>query len=179
MESFVKHISDKIPDRFEWAVDLLRIQPSQFILEIGCGTGILAEQICKAISAGRLTAIDRSEDRIAKAVNRNDRFITSGIAGFRTSEFASADLPHAAYDTIVAFNVNFFWKNAPGEMKLIRRLLKSSGKLFVFYQPPPDGEDNIPTQIQKNILDQGFRILSTETKTFESSPAYCIIAMPS
>jgi ubiquinone/menaquinone biosynthesis C-methylase UbiE len=179
MESFVKHISGNIPDRFEWAIDLLRIHPSHRILEIGCGTGVLAEQICKALSGGSLTAIDRSEDRITKAVNRNDRFIISGIADFRTAEFASLELPEADFDTIIAFNVNFFWKNASEEMGRVRRLLKPGGSLFVFYQPPANEDNNILTQIKESILNQGFHILTTETATFEPAPAYCIIAMPS
>jgi ubiquinone/menaquinone biosynthesis C-methylase UbiE len=179
MESFVKHISDNIPDRFEWAIDLLRIDPSHRILEIGCGTGMLAEQICKALSGGGLTAIDRSEDSISKAVNRNDRFIISGIADFKAAEFASLDLPAGMYDTIIAFNVNFFWNNASEEMHSIRRLLKPGGKLFVFYQPPANEENNILSLIKEGIVTHGFRILTTETEDFEPAPAYCIIAMTS
>jgi ubiquinone/menaquinone biosynthesis C-methylase UbiE len=178
MESFVKHISDNIPDRFEWAIELLRINPSHRILEIGCGTGILAEQVCKTLSAGSLTAIDRSEDRIQQAVNRNDRFIISGIADFRTAEFASLDLPAGAYDTIIAFNVNFFWSHASVELNRVHQLLKPGGKLFVFYQPPAAEENNILAKIKESISQQGFRILSTETEVFEPAPAYCIIAVP-
>jgi 16S rRNA A1518/A1519 N6-dimethyltransferase RsmA/KsgA/DIM1 with predicted DNA glycosylase/AP lyase activity len=35
----------KINERFSWAVSVISISPTDHILEIGCGAGILTEQI--------------------------------------------------------------------------------------------------------------------------------------
>ena len=46
----------KIPSRFIWAAGLLDIKPANKILEIGCGAGLLAEQIANKLRTGSLTA---------------------------------------------------------------------------------------------------------------------------
>ncbi len=48
------------PERFNWALEHMYINPNNSILEIGCGAGILAELILEQLTAGFFTAIDRS-----------------------------------------------------------------------------------------------------------------------
>jgi trans-aconitate methyltransferase len=48
-----------IPPRIKWAVDLMDPQPSDSVLEIGCGPGPGAELICERLETGKLFAIDR------------------------------------------------------------------------------------------------------------------------
>lgn len=176
MESFVKHSSNDIPDRFEWAIEVMKIQPSDSVLEIGCGTGILAEQICKTLSGGSFTAVDRSEEMITKAMKRNERFIISGIASFTPAEFTKARFPHHAYDSIVAFNVNFFWKKVDAELIMIKRILKPAGRLFVFHQPPSSADTVDLKMAREKLSENGFHVVKTKSKPFHPATAYCMIA---
>jgi len=51
-------------ERFLWAAKLLDVQPSNTVLEIGCGAGIFAEQIAHRLTTGKLTAVDKSKPMI-------------------------------------------------------------------------------------------------------------------
>ncbi len=123
----------KINERFLWAVEVLDIKPSDHLLEIGCGAGILAEQIGGRLAAGTITAVDSSAAMIKIATRKN-----VANAHFIASDFASAALPDNAYNKILAFNVNFFWKEPSKELALIRKYLQDNGRLYVFYQAPYD-----------------------------------------
>lgn len=45
----------KTPERFIWAANLMKIQPHQHILEIGCDAGLLAEKIIEKLGDGYFT----------------------------------------------------------------------------------------------------------------------------
>ena len=49
-----------IPDRVRWAVDQLRLQPDDRVLEIGGGPGAAAELICSRLDRGWLLRQGRS-----------------------------------------------------------------------------------------------------------------------
>ena len=53
-------------ERFLWAISILQIQPRDEVLEIGCGGGLLVEQIAARLETGRITAIDRSAAMIVE-----------------------------------------------------------------------------------------------------------------
>ena len=59
-----------IPPRIRWAVDLMDVQPSDHVLEIGCGPGFGAELICERLETGKLFAIDRSESGVDRTKRR-------------------------------------------------------------------------------------------------------------
>ncbi|SIN75779.1 class I SAM-dependent methyltransferase [Chitinophaga niabensis] len=161
----------KINERFTWAVDVLNIKPSDHLLEIGCGAGILAEQIGGRLTAGTITAIDSSAAMIKIASRKN-----IANAHFITSDFASAALPGNAYHKILAFNVNFFWKDPATELALIRKYLKRNGKLYVFYQAPYDITITAAKPIEEKLRSQGYKIVDTIFKKLSPASAFCIVA---
>jgi ubiquinone/menaquinone biosynthesis C-methylase UbiE len=101
----------KLPERFLWAADVLNIKPNHSILEIGCGTGLLAEEICSRPPGGKFVGIDRSAAMIEKATKRNHASIETGKASFLMAEFKDVTLPKSSFHTIAAFSVNFFWQD--------------------------------------------------------------------
>jgi precorrin-6B methylase 2 len=58
-----------IADRIRWAVDVLAVSPSDRLLEIGCGNGAAVASICRALTDGSITAIDRSDTMIRIALS--------------------------------------------------------------------------------------------------------------
>ena len=127
----------KLNERFAWAASVLNGKPTDHFLEIGCGSGILAEQIAIQLTSGTITAIDKSKAMIKMAYKRNIRFIETGRAIFIIGDFAKSQLGQS-FDKIFGFNVNVFWKNPSRELELIKRYLKPKGHLYIFYQAPYD-----------------------------------------
>lgn len=165
-------------NRFLWAAGLMQLDAASDVLEIGCGAGLLAEQICQQLSSGSLTAIDRSVPMIEKAIKRNHRFVESGKVRFVCADFLQVAVPAASVDIITAFNVSFFGKESPQQMERIRTSLKPAGKLFVFLQAPFEINLQYATPFRENLLRNGFEIIGTELKKLHPVSACCIIAQP-
>lgn len=170
---------NKIPERFVWAAERLDIQPSDRILEIGCGAGLLAEEIAGKLLRGSFVAIDQSPAMLEKAKKRNGKFIEQGISEFLLSNFAKASLPETRFDKIVAFNVNFFWKNPKTALQKIREMLVEEGKLYVLYQSPFEIDLAAAQPVKKKLLENSFDILDIRLKKFSPAAAFCIEAKPS
>lgn len=166
------------PDRFLWAVELMKIKPDEHVLEIGCGAGILSDLIAGHMVTGSVLAIDKSSPMIDKAKKRNHHHITRGKSDFVVAEFSKYHLPAACFDRIVAFNVNFFWKESGKEMETIRHGLKKDGLLYIFYQAPFEINLSAAEPIRKNLLECSFDILDIKLKKLLPTSAICVIARP-
>ena len=69
-----------IPPRIRWAVDLMDVQPSDHVLEIGCGPGYGAEMICERLTDD--PRIDASD--VTVEVNQGVVRLTGGVDERRT-----------------------------------------------------------------------------------------------
>jgi SAM-dependent methyltransferase len=165
-----------VSPRYHWAMDMLDVQSADSILEIGCGPGLLAWLICQRLQRGKYAAIDRSALMIAKARKRNAGSIISGTAEFIVRDFAKAELQATRFDKVVAFNVNFFWKNPREELKIIRSVMKTEGSLFVFYQAPYEITVEAAAPIERNLKENGFTVVSTRAKKLLPTSAFCVHA---
>lgn len=85
--------------RLLWAVETLAVEPTDHVLEIGCGHGVAVSMICDKLTGGKITGIDRS----AKAV-------------FRATTLDAADLEGARFNKIFAVNVNPRLSVSPGHV---------------------------------------------------------------
>ncbi|MFA6300577.1 MAG: class I SAM-dependent methyltransferase, partial [Nocardioides sp.] len=81
--------ANTIPTRIRWAVDFMDVQPSDHVLEIGCGPGAAAELICGRLVSGKLFAIDRSESGVDRTKRRNAEYIESGRLTVRQIDLAT------------------------------------------------------------------------------------------
>lgn len=171
-------MSSKVPERFIWAREIMALKPTDSVLEIGCGTGILAELIGESLPEGSLLAIDQSEAMICKAEKRNAIFIGAGISEFRTCSLSNARFPDGHFDKMVAFNVNTFRKNSGKELAMIRKALKPDAELFLFYQHPYETDLSAAEPVIKVLEENKFEITGTAIKKFKPTSSYCILSKP-
>ena len=176
----MQHISDamKTRERFAWAAGVVAPQPGDHLLEIGCGAGLLVEQLSGRLAGGTLTAVDRSAAMIGQATRRNQAPVATGKVTFRQGDFLRVQLPRAAYDKVVAFNVNFFWQDAAQEMRLIKNLLPPRGLLFVFHQTPNGTDARAAALIGDQLRRHSFLVQDLLHRHLPAAPPFCIIATP-
>lgn len=130
-------MTSAVPDRVRWAVETLDVQPSDRVLEIGCGSGVAAGMICERLVEGRMLAIDRSAVQIERARRRNDAHLASGRLSLDVVELADMHVGDARFDKVFAINVNLFWLGpARAEVDAVRRALAPGGRLLLFYETP-------------------------------------------
>lgn len=165
-------------ERFIWASTVLDIRSQDRVLEIGCGAGLLVEQIANELDSGCITALDRSAPMIRLALKRNAASVSGGKAKFVSLDFSDSTFKKSEFDKIIAFNVNFFWKAPERELEIIRKILKPTGQLFIFYQAPTWINIEAAEPIKENLKKNSFEILDTIFKKMAPTPAFCIKAKP-
>src|SRR6185503_8129041 len=134
----------------KWAVDLMDPQPSDSVLEIGCGAGAAAELICERLETGKLFAIDRSESGVDRTKRRNQKYVDAGRLVVRQIDLATLRVPVKRLNKVFAFNVNLFYEAARPELV-----------------------PNIVKKASENLLRGGFRVSVVEQK---APPVIGIIA---
>src|SRR3712207_5910112 len=155
-----------IPPRIRWAVDLMDVQPSDQVLEIGCGPGAGAELICSRLETGKLFAIDRSESGVDRTKRRNQKYVDAGRLVVRQIDLATLRVPVKRLTKVFAFNVNLFWvRECDDEVALLHERVLPGGSVFLFYDA--SRPDQVPTMVEKAsaaLQQAGFRVAVVEQK---------------
>lgn len=161
-----------MPDRVQWAVELLAVRPGDRILEVGCGAGVAAALIGERLDGGRITAIDRSAAAIGRARRRAADAVAAGRARFECLDLAGADRLGETFDKVFAVNVNLFWTRDPAaELTVIERLLRPGGVLHLIYETPPGVPADRPARaVAAALAARGF----TTSTTARSESLICV-----
>ena len=155
-----------IPPRIVWAVDLMDPQPSDSILEIGCGPGAAAELICERLETGKLFAIDRSESGVDRTRRRCAKYVEAGRLTVRQIDLATLRVPVKRLHKVFAFNVNLFWVRKCGdEVALLHERVLPGGAVYLYYEANrPELVPNIVQKASAALVAGGFRVSVVEQK---------------
>jgi cyclopropane fatty-acyl-phospholipid synthase-like methyltransferase len=161
-----------------WAMRTMAIAPTDHVLEIGCGRGVAARLVCQQLSEGRFVAIDRSVTMAKQAEQRNIDSVEAGRASFLATSLDAADLNGQRFDKIFAVNVNLFWvRSSARELDLIRRVLKRTGAMYLFYEPPQAARARaIADNAATFLTGQGFATTTLATTTRPDRAVVCVVA---
>ncbi len=131
----------EIDRRFEPVVDgvLARagLQPGESVLDIGTGTGTVAERAASAVgSGGQVLAIDLSPEMVSLARGRADQAARS----FDVREGSAESIPAAdeSFDAVLASLSLMYVIDRPGAAREIARVLRSGGRLAASVWAGPD-----------------------------------------
>jgi cyclopropane fatty-acyl-phospholipid synthase-like methyltransferase len=159
-------VQQQIPARIRWAVDFMDPQPSDHILEIGCGPGAAAELMVSRLETGKVFAIDRSESGVDRTKRRNAEAIKAGRLTVRQIDLATLRVPVKRLNKVFAFNVNLFWVRAcEDEIALLHERVVPGGAVYLFYEAArPELVPNIVKKASENLQLGGFRVSVVEQK---------------
>ena len=155
------------PARIRWAVDFMDVQPSDHILEIGCGPGAGAELMCSRLETGKVFAIDRSESGVDRTKRRCAKYVEAGRLTVRQIDLATLRVPVKRLTKVFAFNVNLFWvRNCADEVALLHERVLPGGAVYLFYDATRPAD--VPKMVEKTsaaLQAAGFRISVVEQKS--------------
>jgi SAM-dependent methyltransferase len=131
----------------QWApkvADASQIQPGQRVLDVACGTGILAREIAPRVgAAGRIVGVDPSPGMIAVA-----KQLAPAIE-WREGIAESLPFPDQSFDAVVSqFGLMFFTDRRQALREMLR-VLTPGGRLAVAVW---DSLDNIPAYASEVAL---------------------------
>ncbi|HEX8695704.1 MAG TPA: methyltransferase domain-containing protein [Longimicrobium sp.] len=112
-----------------WAVcvaDAARIEPGRRVLDVACGTGVLArEAAARAGAAGRVVGLDQSEEMLAVA-----RRVAPGIE-WRRGAAEALPFEDGSFDAVVSQFGLMFFADRLAAIREMMRVLRPGGRLAV------------------------------------------------
>ena len=110
-------------------LDLLQLNKSAMVLDIGCGNGKMAEYISDLTQAS-VTGIDYIPEAIEQAIRRTQN--KRNRLDFKVANLEYLDFAPETFDAIIAVDTIFFGRNMAATISGLNRILKPGGKMAVF-----------------------------------------------
>jgi ubiquinone/menaquinone biosynthesis C-methylase UbiE len=132
-------------------IELIKINKTNFVLDVACGTGVVTKQIQKKISKlGYVVGIDTSTTaiKIAKKWNEKNKnldFVNIDVENFTFSK---------KFDIITCQYALFFFPNAQKALKNMKNSLKKSGTIGISVH---GSKNNVP--FFSSILDSAIKYI--------------------
>ncbi len=123
-----------------WIVQLLDIQPTDHILEVGCGPGLALQGLAARATRGHVAGIDCSPVMVQQARTRNAAAILAGRIEIEQGDASTLPYPDASFEKVVAVHGISFRSDAVTTLLELRRVLQPGGVVaigFVLQQQMP------------------------------------------
>jgi ubiquinone/menaquinone biosynthesis C-methylase UbiE len=106
-------------------IEFVKIKETDHILELGSGLGILAAQISKKLSAGKLTGIEISSYQIAKCPPETENL------AFLQGDARELPFENNAFDVVYCRYILEHVPDATSVLQEARRVLRPGGSLYI------------------------------------------------
>jgi len=117
----------------EWTLDLLDIQATDAILEVGFGPGQGIKRAATLASRGTVAGVDFSKRMVSQARRRNAAAVTSGSVALCLGDTRSLPYRDSVFDKVLGVNILYFWDDPIVHLKELRRVLKPGGRLALYF----------------------------------------------
>jgi demethylmenaquinone methyltransferase/2-methoxy-6-polyprenyl-1,4-benzoquinol methylase/phosphoethanolamine N-methyltransferase len=124
----------------EQTADLAELRPGERVLEVGCGTGEVAQRARARVGpTGQVSGIDPSAEMIAVAQKKAAR---DGLdIDYRVATIETLPFPDASFDVVLS---SLMMHHLPDDLKTlglaeVRRVLKPGGRLLIVDFTRPSG----------------------------------------
>ena len=169
-------MSIKNRDRSQWTVEKLNFKPTDYLLEIGYGSGTTFKKVAEKLTTGFIGGIDHSEIMLEQASNRNQKYIDGKNAKLECGTIWALKYSDNYFDVIYGSNVHFFWKNPAQEFEKLYSLLKPGGRMVMVFQPRWAKSENQIKKIAEETKNQyeeaGLKNIEIDFKPMK--PVTCI-----
>jgi ubiquinone/menaquinone biosynthesis C-methylase UbiE len=122
-------------DAGKWACGLLEVQPTDSVLEVGFGPGVIIQHLSTLVPAGHVTGIDPSLEMVAQARARNVSAIETGRVDLRHGCIESLPFDDESFDKALAINSMQVWPDALAGLRKMRRVMKPGGRIALCFTP--------------------------------------------
>lgn len=172
---------------------LLALRPGEEVLDVGCGPGFLTDEMAVEVGPlGRVQAIDRSEDMLARA---RRRCAQRPRAAFHHGEANELPFPDSSFDAAAVVQVYEFVSDVGRALGELHRVLRPGGRavivdtdwssliweaadreragriLMAWDEHLPD--PHLPRRVPRLLRDSGFDLVTAEpysTLSLEPEP---------
>jgi ubiquinone/menaquinone biosynthesis C-methylase UbiE len=116
----------------DWTINLLEIQPTDHVLEIGFGPGHGIQRAASLATQGRVAGVDFSQTMLEQATDRNAVAIDAGLVELCLGDATALLYPENTFHKAFATNVIYFWKDPLAYLRELHRVLKPGGRVALY-----------------------------------------------
>jgi SAM-dependent methyltransferase len=165
--------------RNRWAVQLLDVQPTDRVIEVGCGPGVAIAALATRAIRGLVVGVDHSQVMIGQARRRNRAAIQAGRVRLIHTPVERLSIGDGPFDAALAVNTVGMWPDPTARLREVARLLGPGGRIALVSQPRCPGATAATSVAAANELaglltEAGFEHLRTEMLDLDP-PAACVL----
>jgi ubiquinone/menaquinone biosynthesis C-methylase UbiE len=113
--------------------DLLELEPTDRVLDIGFGGGYLLYRMAKRVTNGCIAGVDISPAMVADAQKRYQTIIRSGKLELKCGSVEALPYPDQHFTKASSINSIFYWQNIEKGLSEMQRVLEKKGKAVVCF----------------------------------------------
>jgi len=167
-------------DRNLWTVELLDVQPTDNIVEIGCGPGLALEACLRKATQGNVLGLDHSQTMLDQSRRRNSAGYENGRLTLKLATLEDASLPEGTFDKICSANVVQFFPDQLASFRKILATLKSKGLSATTYMPRNKNANRKDALVMAEktagyMEAAGFKKIRIEELEMNPVPAFCVL----
>lgn len=110
-------------------LEALHLKAGEFVLDVGCGTGLLAYDMATLVGAGgRVAGVDVSKDMLVLAERR-----CADLPQVHLKQSKAEDLPEGdeSFDAVTCVQVLLYLSDVPAALAEMHRVLKPGGRIAI------------------------------------------------
>jgi SAM-dependent methyltransferase len=167
--------------RNRWSVDLLDVQPTDQVLEIGFGPGVAIAELAARATLGRVVGVDASPVMVRQARRRNAAAVDAGLVELHLAPVE--DLPQdlgGPFDKLLAVNTVAVWQDPAARLADLAERMRHGGHVALVSQPRCPGATAQTTaglgrELAGHLRQAGFTDLRHRTLDLRP-PVVCVLA---
>src|ERR671930_1931445 len=166
--------------RNRWAVQLLDVQPTDRVIELGFGPGVAIAALATRATRGLVVGVDHSQVMIRQARRRNAAAIRAGRVRLIHAPVEHLQLTDGPFDAALAVNTVGMWPEPTARLRDSGRLLRPGGWIALVSQPRCPGATPATSaggadKFAALLADAAFEDPRIETLDLDP-PAVCVLA---
>jgi ubiquinone/menaquinone biosynthesis C-methylase UbiE len=124
----------------QWAIGLMKVEPRDRVLDIGCGSGSAVSLLAESASEGFVAGVDYSKDMVALAAKRNAEAVERGRVLIQHGDAMALPYEDETFDKVSGIETFYFWPDALRGLQEAYRVLKSGGQIAITLEMSKEGE---------------------------------------
>ena len=114
-----------------WTLNLLEIEPTDTVLEVGFGAGQGIKLAAEQARHGRVMGIDLSEMMVRVATRRNAQAVKAGRVALAQGTMTALPFVDHSFDKVMTIHTFYFWPEPVRALRELSRVLKPGGRLII------------------------------------------------
>lgn len=156
-----------------WTVNLLDIQPTDTVLEVGFGAGQGIKLAAAQARDGHVMGIDLSEEMVRTARRRNARSVKDRRVMLSQGNITALSFEDQQFDKIMTIHTVYFWSESSQAFSELYRVLKPDGRLVITLctgkinaqgevEVWPSFQAILEERVMPGLLREGFKAVRSE-----------------